>query len=496
MSEAAKKILFVTAECAPFAKTGGLADVCGTLPKALAALGHEVRVVLPYYKSVRTAGFGKTLLKSGVSISKLAPETGLKRSFQLRKELLPGATIPVYLIDQPDYYERERFYGDEAGDFGDNLDRFAFLAHAALATAESEGFKPDIVHCHDWHTGLIPAYLRTLYADAPFWKNTGTLFTIHNLAYQGHFPEHLYGRSGLPPALWSADGVEFYGQVNFMKAALHFSDRINTVSPRYAEEIQGMELGCGLDGVLRIRKEALSGIINGVDYSEWSPEIDPHLSVKYSKDSLELKEKFKHDFIKSLNLDWEPKSPLIGVVSRLDNMKGLNLLEEIMDYLIHMDLNFILLGTGDPRYMESFKRIGETYPDKASIHLKFSNELAHKIEAASDIFLMPSRFEPCGLNQLISLRYGTVPVVRATGGLADTVKEYDPRTGTGNGFVFHEFNSMGLFNATKRALELFQNKEKWRNLQITGMSQDFSWAASARNYSSLYKKIVEIRKAA
>jgi starch synthase len=490
-----KKILFVSAECAPFAKTGGLADVCGSLPKALAALGHEVRVVLPYYKTVRTGGFGKTLLKAGVALSALAPESGIKRVFQLRKDLLPGAAIPVYMIDQPEYFERERFYGDEHGDFGDNLDRFAFFAHAALAAAESEGFKPDIVHCHDWHTGLIPAYLRTLYAGASFWEKTGTLFTIHNLAYQGLFPEHLYGRSGLPGSLWNTDGVEFYGQLNFMKAALRFADRINTVSPRYAEEIKGVELGCGLDGVLVERRGELSGIINGLDYGEWSPESDPHLSRKYSKDTLDNKEKFKQDFIKDFKLDWNPEAPLLGVVSRLDAMKGLNLLEEIMDYLIHMDLNFILLGTGDPRYMESFKRIGETYPDKASIHLTFSNELAHKIEAASDIFLMPSRFEPCGLNQLISLRYGTIPVVRATGGLADTVKEYDPKGGGGNGFIFHEFNSMGLFNAIKRALELYPQKPKWRKLQQTGMGQDFSWGASAKHYDELYKKIGGIHAA-
>jgi starch synthase len=400
------------------------------------------------------------------------------------------------MIDQPEYFERERFYGDEAGDFGDNLDRFAFFAHAALAAAESEGFIPDVIHCHDWHSGLIPAFLRTLYAQDPHWSKVGTLYTVHNLAYQGLFPEHLFHRSGLPSSLWNAEGVEFYGQLNFMKSAIRFADKINTVSPRYAEEIQTQELGCGLEGVLRTRKADLSGIINGLDYTEWSPEIDPHLSVKYSKDSLDLKAKFKHEFIQSQKLDWNPEAPLIAVVSRLDNMKGLNLLEEIMDYLIHMDLNFILLGTGDPRYMESFKRVGETYPDKASIHLTFSNALAHQIEAAADIFLMPSRFEPCGLNQLISLRYGTVPVVRQTGGLADTVKEYDPKTGTGNGFTFHEFNSMGLFNAIKRALELYAQKDKWRALQSHGMSQDFSWAASARHYSELYDKVRDSKKSA
>jgi starch synthase len=488
------KILFVSAECAPFAKTGGLADVAGSLPKALAALGHEVRLVLPYYRSVKQAGFGKTVLKTGVELSDFVPDTGLERGFDLRKELLPGASIPVYLVDQPRYFDRENLYVDANGDYPDNLERFAFFAHAALAAALSQGYKPDVIHCHDWHTGMIPAFLRVHYGGEAGFKNTGTLFTIHNLAYQGLFPDHQYAKLGLPGELFQAEGLEFYGQVNFMKAALRFADRINTVSPRYAEEIQGQEFGCGLEGVLHARRLDLSGIINGLDYTQWSPEIDPHLSVKYSKDSLELKSKFKKDFIKSLGLDWDHEAPLLGVVSRLDSMKGLDLLEEIMDYLMHMDMNFIMLGTGEPRFMESFKRLGETYPDKASVHLTFSDQLAHRIEAASDIFAMPSRFEPCGLNQLISLRYGTVPVVRQTGGLADTVTEFDPRTLVGNGFTFHEFSSMGLFNAIKRALELYKNKELWRTLQKNGMSADFSWGASARHYVDLYKTILVHRQ--
>jgi starch synthase len=489
------KILFVSAEVAPFAKTGGLADVCGSLPKALAALGHEVRLSLPYYRAVGQAGFGKTVLKPKIHMNGNVPDTGLERNFALRMERLPASEIPVYLVDQPNYFDRERFYGDDKGDFGDNLERFAFFSHATLAACLDQDFVPDLVHCHDWHTGMLPTYLRTLYANEPKLDRCGTLFTIHNLAYQGLFPDHQFSRLGLPQALWSAEGIEFYGQVNFMKAALRHADRINTVSPRYAEEIQGVELGCGLDGVLRNRKAQLSGIINGIDISEWSPEQDAYISTRYSKDSLDLKHKFKKEFIQSLKLDWDPEAPLLGVVSRLDNMKGLNLVEEIMDYLVHMDLNFILLGTGDARYMDSFKRLSETYPDKVYVQLDFSNEMAHKIEAASDIFLMPSRFEPCGLNQLISLRYGTVPVVRATGGLYDTVKEYDPKTGSGNGFTFHEFNSMGLFNAIKRALELYASPQKWRQLQINGMSQDFSWASSARQYGDLYETIAAERRA-
>ncbi len=485
------KILFVASECVPFAKTGGLADVTGSLPKALVALGHDVRVVMPFYRGTGAAGFGKTVLKTGLSLSKRVPATALERDFDLRQDFLPGTRIPVYLIEQRHYFDREGLYGDQFGDFGDNLDRFAFLSHAALASALDQGFHPDVVHCHDWHSGMLPVFLRTHYGEEPAFKKTGTLFTIHNLAYQGVFGDSQFPHLGLPPDLFTHERLEFYGQVNFMKAALLYADRISTVSPRYAEEIQTLEYGCGLEGVLKSRNGHLSGILNGLDTTEWSPETDPFIATHYSKDSLELKAKVKEEFIRAHKLDWDVEAPLIGVVSRLDNMKGLNLLEEIMDYLMHLDLNFVLLGTGEPRYMDSFKRIGETYPDKASIHLTFSNEMAHKIEAASDILLMPSRFEPCGTNQLISLRYGTAPVVRSTGGLAYTVKEFDARTLSGNGFTFHEFSSMGLFNAIKRALDIYKDKKQWRALQLNGMNADHSWGASAKQYEGLYRKIKE-----
>lgn len=469
--------------------------MAGSLPKALAALGHDVRVVLPYYRTVKQGGFGKAVFATGVKLSNVAPDTGLERNFDLRKDLLPGSSIPVYFIDQEKYFDREKLYGDESGDFPDNLERFAFFAHSVFSAAIESGFVPDIIHCHDWHTGMIPIFLRIHYKEVEAFKKAGTLFTVHNLAYQGLFPDHQYGKLGLPTELFQAEGLEFYGQVNFMKTALRFADRINTVSPRYADEIQGMEFGCGLEGVLHARRQDLSGIINGLDYTAWSPEIDPYLNIKYSKDSLDLKTKFKCEFVKSLGLDWDCDAPLLGVVSRLESMKGLDLLEEIMDYLMHMDMNFILLGTGEPRFMESFKHIGETYPDKASVHLTFNEAMAHRIEAASDFFVMPSRFEPCGLNQLISLRYGTVPVVRQTGGLANTVSEFDSKTLKGNGFTFHEFSSMGLFNAIKRALELYKNKDLWRTLQKNGMSADYSWGASARQYVDLYNTILEHKQA-
>ncbi len=317
---------------------------------------------------------------------------------------------------------------------------------------------------------------------------------MHNLAYQGLFPDWQFGRTGLDWSLYTAESMEFYGQLNTMKGALLYADKINTVSPRYAEEIKTPEFGCGLEGVLRGRATDVSGIINGLDIEEWDPLTDKHLNFAYGPDSLEMKAKVQARPEKELGLP-DDDVPLVAMVTRLDNMKGLSLVEEITDYIMHMDMQFILLGTGDPRFEESFARLAEMYPEKASVNLRFDNGLAHRFEAAADIFLMPSRFEPCGLNQLISLRYGTVPVVRAVGGLADTVQEFDAKASKGNGFVFHEYSSMGLFNALKRALEVYRNKAQWRQLQRQGMAADFSWSASARKYEALYKELVAKKKA-
>ena len=490
----ALKILLVSAEVAPFAKTGGLADVAGALPHALAARGHDVRVLMPWYRSMAQGGVETKLIKSGVTLLGPPVPDDMPATFDLREGVLPGSLVKCYFIDQAHYFDRERLYGDDAGDYRDNGDRFAFFSRAALSAAKALAFAPDVYHLNDWHTGLIPVYLRTLLADDKFFKASGSLFTVHNLAYQGLFPDWQFGRTGLDWGLYTSEGLEFYGQMNIMKGALLFSDKVNTVSPRYAEEIRNVEFGCGLEGVLRGRGGDLSGIINGLDTKEWDPGRDSFLPVRYSAADLDKKKDVKWALRKELGLPADDV-PIVAMVTRLDHQKGLSLVEEIVDYLIHLDLQFVLLGTGDQRYHESFRRLAETYPEKASVNLRFDNGLAHRIEAGADIFLMPSRFEPCGLNQLISLRYGTVPVVRTVGGLYDTVHEYDPRTGKGNGFVFSEFSSMALFNALQRAVELHKDPVQWRKLQQIGMAEDHSWDASAVEYEKLYGQIVALKKA-
>jgi starch synthase len=492
VSNAALKILVVSAEVAPFAKTGGLADVAGALPRALSALGHDVRVLMPWYKKLADDGVQAPVIKAGVKLDPATLPEEMPKSFELRSAPLPGSKVPVYFIDQAAYFNREKLYGDSSGDYADNGDRFVFFARAALAAARAVGFQPDVVHLNDWHTGFVPVILRTQLAEDPFFAKTGTLFTIHNLAYQGLFPDWQHGRTGLDWGLYNTEGLEFYGQLNTMKGALLFADLINTVSPRYADEIKTQEFGCGLEGVLRGRAADLSGIINGLDYEEWDPATDAQLPYRYSPGKLEDKAKVKAALKKELGLP-DDDVPLVAMVTRLDNMKGLSLVDEITDYLMHLDLQFVLLGTGEPRFQESFSRLAEYYPEKASVNLKFDNGLAHRIEAGADLFLMPSRFEPCGLNQLISLRYGTVPLVRAVGGLADTVREMDHKAGSGNGFVFSEYNSMALFNAIQRALEVYKDKATWRKLQRNGMAEDHSWGASAKEYEKLYRKIVALK---
>jgi starch synthase len=484
----------VSAEVAPFAKTGGLADVAGALPRALAQLGHDVRVLMPCYRQVTQGSWDIKSVKGTMQVEGAGLPDDMPRSFQLRQSVLPGSQIPIYFVDQPQYFDREKLYGDEGEDYRDNGDRFVFFARAALAACKALAFLPDVIHLNDWHTGFLPVYLRTTFRDDAFFKRVSTLFTIHNLAYQGLFPDWQFGRTGLDWSLYTSENLEFYGQLNTLKGALLYSDKLNTVSPRYAEEIKTPEFGCGLEGVLRGRSADLSGIINGLDIQEWDPQVDKNLAVNFGPDSLEKKAQGKRELRKELGLP-DDDVPMVAMVTRLDNMKGLSLVEEITDYIMHMDLQFVLLGTGDPRFHDFFQRLADTYPEKAGVRLKFDNGLAHRIEAAADIFLMPSRFEPCGLNQLISLRYGTVPVVRSVGGLADTVQEFDSKAATGNGFVFHEYSSMGLFNALKRALEVYKNPAQWRQLQRQGMAADFSWSASARKYEALYEELAAKKRA-
>jgi len=491
LSNAPLKLFVVSAEIAPFARTGGLADVASELSRALAGLGHDVRLLMPWYRTVAESGIEAPVLKGAVQLEGSGLPDEMPRVFSLRQGSLPGVRVPVYFVDQPAYFDRPGLYGDENGDYRDNGDRFIFLARAALAACKTLAFRPDVMHLNDWHTGLLPVYLRHTFRDDPFFRNTGTLFTIHNLAYQGLFPDWQFGRTGLDWSLFTTDGLEFYGQMNTLKGALLFSDRVNTLSPRYAEEIRNAEYGCGLEGVLRGRGPELGGIISGLDTDEWNPLTDRHLAARYGIDSLDKKAANKAALKKELNLP-DDDVPLVTMVNRLDNAKGLSLVEEIVDYLMHLDLQFVLLGTGDTRYQESFTRLADTYPEKAAVRLRFDPELAHRIAGGADISLMPSRFEPSGQGQLISLRYGVVPVVRSVGALADTIQDYDPRSGRGNGFVFSEYNSMALFNAIQRALEVYKDRDTWRRLQRQGMGEDHSWQASARQYEKLYREVAAL----
>ncbi len=478
----------ISAEVAPFVRTGGLADVVNELPRSLTALGHDVRVLTPWYRAIAEQGVQAPVVGAGLAIKSLPLPEGVPRTFDLRQGRLPGSRVPVYFVDQPAYFNRDGLYGDAGGDYADNGDRFGFLSLAAFSACKAVGFVPDVIHINDWHAGLVPVYLKAHFRADPHFARTGSLCTVHNLAFQGLFPDWQFARCGLGSELFTAEGLEFYGQMNTLKGALLFSDRINTLSPRYAEEIRSAEYGCGLEGVLRTRAADLSGIINGVNTDEWNPATDLHLGVRYGPDTLERKDAIKRDLRHELGLP-EADVPLVAMVSRLDCMKGLSLIEEIADYLMHLDLQFVLLGKGDPRIEANFRRLGEIYAERFVIRLAYDVPLAHRIIGGADMTLMPSRFEPSGQNQLISLRYGTVPVVRAVGGLADTVRDYDPRSGRGNGFAFSEYNSMGLFNAIQRALDLYRDRAAWRRLQRAGMAEDYSWLASARQYEQLYRAI-------
>jgi starch synthase len=484
------KIMMVVSECTPFAKTGGLADVAGALPKALKALGHDVRVIMPYYSRIVSAEQYGLKPLNGIIDVPLGFGQHSARIFETR---LPNSDVPVYMVEHPGFFDRPELYRTMDGDYDDNHYRFIFFDRAVMGACKHLEFKPDVFHCNDWHTVLVPAYLKTLYTNDAFFNHSASLFTIHNLAYQGLFGREVMELTGLPNHTWNAEGLEFYGHMNFMKAGLVYSDLVSTVSPRYAQEIQTPEFGFGLEGVLQRRAADLLGITNGIDTDVWDPSHDPYLAVNYGPDSLDRKAEVKAAFLAENKLSGGPDVPLLGLISRLDSQKGFDLLAEIIDYVMNFDLRLVVLGTGDRRFHEMFERIRANYPDKAAVHLTFNNELAHKIQGASDIFLMPSKFEPCGLNQLVAMRYGTVPVVRATGGLADTVTDYNPKTGEGTGFAFWEYSSMPFFNAIKRALETYSDKQAWRKIQLAGMAQDHSWTASARRYEEVYRRAMEKR---
>ncbi len=490
------KILMVSPEVVPFAKTGGLADVAGALPKALAELGYQIKVILPEYRMVDKAKFKLNSVKA-----EIPPIPVGKKEFQigLKKLSVTSDGVEYLFLSSDQHYDRDELYKDPSTgfDYADNDERFILFCRGALEILKTIGWQPDIIHSNDWQSALIPAYLKTLYAGDSFFRSTGTVFSVHNLAYQGSFPKSTFDKLGLSRDLfYPTSPFEFWGNVNFMKAGISYADMVNTVSETYAVEIQSSsEYGHGLEGVLRSRNEDLYGIVNGIDYAIWSPQKDKLIPHNFSQDDLVGKKKNKQQLRKQCGLPRLRRDvPLIGIISRLADQKGFDLLAEISDELLSGDLQMVILGTGDEKYHRLFTRMQSKYPEKISVNLRFDNSLAHLIEAGSDMFVMPSRYEPCGLNQLYSLRYGTVPIVRKTGGLADTIENYDPKTGNGTGFVFKDYDASELLGTIKLALGVYKDKKVWTKLMKNGMDKDFSWVVSAKKYVELYQKAIQKTK--
>jgi starch synthase len=479
-------ILYISPEVAPFAKTGGLADVAGALPKHLAALGHDVTVMMPLFRVVREGGH--TLIDTGKTFA--VPIGGQTVVGHLYRSKLPGSDVPVYFLDNPAYYDREGLYvlPGTNRDYRDNCERFVFFARGVLEAVEALDLDPDIVHANDWQAGLTPVYIKTLYAQGRAVSGAATLFTVHNLAYQGTFRQAEMALTGLDPVLFNWHQLEFYGKLNCLKGGLVFSDVLNTVSRRYAEEIQTEEFGCGLEGVLIERAADVHGVVNGVDYSVWDPATDPLIPANYSPGDLSGKAACKAALLEEQGLPADGHVPLIGMISRLATQKGFDILEEAMDEIMALDLRMIVLGTGEEKYHQLLEDAAKKYPQKLGVNLAFSNDLAHQIEAASDMFLMPSHYEPCGLNQLYSMKYGTVPVVRAAGGLADTVIDHAAGTESATGFVFDEYTAADLVQAVRRSVDAYGDAAAWAALVANGMAQDWSWGRSAAEYVELYEK--------
>ncbi|HKD01089.1 MAG TPA: glycogen synthase GlgA [Terriglobales bacterium] len=481
-------IAFAASEGVPFSKTGGLADVVGALPRALAALGHQVSVYLPRYRQTRLAD-PETVVRS-ITI----PFDDHYRFCSMVSGGKHGG-VQFYFVEYPPFLDRDGLYGTSAGDYPDNAERFALFSRAVLEASKILGV-PQIFHCHDWQSALIPVLLRTQYSEDPALREAATVFTIHNMGYQGLFPPDTLPLLTLPWDLFTITKMEFFGNVNFLKGALVYSDFITTVSRKYSQEIQTTEFGFGLEGVLRDRAATVTGIVNGVDYDEWSPETDKFIVARYSRDDLSGKAKCKQDLLAAFGVaNPDLKLPVIGIVSRFAAQKGFDLITQIMDRLAREEMIVVALGSGDRPYEEMFLRLQKQFPRKIAVKIAYDNTLAHKIEAGSDMFLMPSRYEPCGLNQIYSLKYGTVPIVRATGGLDDTIEPWDARAGKGTGFKFHDYNGEALLLTLRQALQAFRDPVSWQALMRNGMNRDFSWIASAKEYARVYERVKQARAA-
>ncbi len=481
------RILFVASEVAPYSKTGGLADVAGALPVALEKLSHEVTVVTPLYAVVRDPSI-RALEKSITLRFPFGPATA--RLYEARR----SKRLRVVFVHEPSFFGRAGIYMENGREYGDNHRRFAFFSMAALTSAQLLDFSADVVHLNDWQTGLGALALRHGYRRTSL-KEAKSLFTIHNLAYQGVFPKTVMDELGIPWELFTPDGLEHFDRVSFLKAGIAYSDALTTVSPRYAEEIQTPEGGAGLDGILRARAKVLHGILNGADYDEWNPATDALLPFRYDADDFSGKDACKAFLLERLGLEPIPtgaRVPLFGAVTRLAWQKGIDLLLEVLPGLLEHDVRVVFLGSGEPRYEEALSHLADRFRGRMGVRIGFDPQLAHQIEAGSDFFLMPSLYEPCGLNQLYSLRYGAIPIVRAVGGLDDTV--VDLAEGGATGIKFREYSPQALRSALWRALELYRDPERLDSVRRAGMAKDFSWGASAAQYEALYRKMTRAER--
>jgi starch synthase len=490
------RVLVIASEVAPFAKTGGLADVAAALPRALQGLGHDVRVLLPKYRGAEAHAGDPRVVVPGIRVS-----LGDRSTEGALLEGRSPSGVPVYLLEHEHYYNRDGLYGTADGDYWDNCERFVFFCRATLeGLARLDGaragvrWQPQLIHANDWQTGLVPVYLRTLYRDHPLLGRLATLFTIHNLAYQGVFWHYDMPMTGLGWDLFTPAGIEFYGKLNFLKGALVFSDLLTTVSRTYAREIRTAAFGNGLEGVLEDRSQDLHGVINGIDYGIWDPQKDPAIAHPYSAADPEPKAICRETLRRELGLEAAP-GPVIGIVTRLAEQKGMDLVLEALPGILAEGCQLVVLGSGDGHLEEAFRGAAAAHPEQVAVRTGYDDDLARRIYAGSDVFLMPSRYEPCGLGQLIALRYGGAPVVRRTGGLADTVTEFDPARRTGTGFVFDAFTAEALLAAVGRATSTYRQPSAWKALVRNAMAEDFSWDASAREYVTLYRKALKVRSA-
>ena len=478
------RILFVASEGLPFSKTGGLADVVEALAKALVTRGHEVAVVLPRYRGTQAA-------------ANVIPSLTIPIGNRLRFPAVADGTmfngVRYFFVDDPAYFDRDGIYGTAAGDYPDNAERYSEFCRAAIEIAKHV-WPTDVFHCHDWQTALLPVLLRTSYGDDPVVKDLPVVFTIHNMGYHGRFRRDVLARASIPAELFNPGALEFYGDVNFLKGGLVYSDYLTTVSPTYAKEIQTPEFGYGLDGVVRSRGDRVVGILNGVDYTTWNPAKDSLIAARYSPKDLAGKHVCKNDLLHTFGLaNDNPHRAVLGIVSRFADQKGFDLIADRAHEMLREDIMLVVLGTGDRRYEDLFRALANAYPGRVGIKFAYDNTIAHKVEAGADIFLMPSRYEPCGLNQIYSLKYGTVPVVRATGGLDDTVENFDVEHGTGTGFKFAEYTGAAFLYAVKQALQHYADERIWKRIQLNGMIKDFSWKSPAIEYAKVYEAVRAVR---